>query len=267
MQYLFSARCKPDGVYVRLDVKNPPLKLRVGDVEGQTCELTLLLSGGVHLAVSVTTKAVIADIATFHNQINTVCKSIYDAATFLGATSVGVELTSLTEVETGRFWTFQDAVPELAQSVEERPLSTEAFINLALSNPYLRSALSDLNEAIRSPNDTGFYCYRAIETLMQEFKQQGEDNKAAWPRFRDALRVSKEWIKPLTDTSIGNRHGELKSLSGQERVFLMTRAWTLVYRFVRLKSLNIAQLPVSEFRLLDHGAPDTGKHPVEGGAQ
>lgn len=86
---------------------------------------------------------------------------------------------------------------------------------------------------------------------MQEFKQPGEDNKAAWPKLREALRVTQGWIKPLTDKSVSNRHGDLTALSGEERVSLMKRLWTLVYRFVRLKSLGITHLPESEFPLLD----------------
>jgi hypothetical protein len=142
-------------------------------------------------------------------------------------------------------------MPELQDSASERPIPTEAFFNLALTNSYLRSALSDLNSAITSPNDTGFYCYRAIETLMQEFKQPGEESKVAWPKLRDALQVTQAWIKPLTDNSLSNRHGELKGLSGNERSFLMKRAWMLVYRFARLKLLNVAKLPNSEFPLFD----------------
>jgi len=61
--------------------------------------MVLLLSGGfIWQSVLHTAKAV-ADIATFRNQITSICKSIYDAVTFLSGTSVGVEITSLTEVE------------------------------------------------------------------------------------------------------------------------------------------------------------------------
>ncbi len=236
---------------IKFDVKNPPLRFMVRAAEGEEHEVTLLLSGGIYLAVVVTTKSVINDIPTLRNQIATVCKSIYDAATFLTGHAITVELLSLTEVETNRFWTFGDWVPELSESAHERPLPTEGFINLAISNVHLRSALADLNQAITSPNDTGFYCYRAIETLMQEFKQPGEiESRKSWPRFREALQVTQDWIKPLTDKSTSNRHGELGAISGKERVFLMKRSWILVYRFVCLKLLGARSLPVAEFPLL-----------------
>jgi hypothetical protein len=250
MQYIFSGRTG-EKVSVTFDVKNPPLKVNVSGVEGQSCEVALLLSGTIDMALSVKTQKAISDLSTFRNQMTTLCKGIYDAATFLNGVSLGVELNSLLEVETQRFWTFEDRVPELQQSASERPLETQTFINLAIRNGYLRSALSDLNSAIRFPNDTGFYCYRAIETLMQEFKQAGDDNKAAWPKFRAALLVTQTWIKPLTDKSISNRHGEMTGLSGNERVSLMKQAWTLVYRYARLKLLNATKLPDSDFPLLD----------------
>jgi hypothetical protein len=251
MQYIFSARCRPEGTYVRFDVKNPPLRLKVAGVEGQECEVSLLLSGGIYLAIAATTRVAISDIGTFRNQIATVCKSIYDAATFLQGEAVGVEITSLIEVDTGRFWTFADSVPELAQSADKRPLPTEAFVKLAILNVRLRSALGDLKEAITSPNDTGFYCYRAIETLMQDFKRTGEtDSKKAWLRFREALRITQEWIKPLTDSSVSNRHGELKAVSGKERVFLMQLSWEITYRFASLRLRSVPSLPELEFPLL-----------------
>jgi hypothetical protein len=252
MHYIFAGRTRPDGVAVKFDVQNPPLKLAVSGIEGQTCQVSLLLSGGIYIALAVEAEASITDIATFRNQMTTICQSIYQAASFLNGRYLSVELTSLTEIETHRFWTFSDEVLELQSTTHERPVPIEELTKRAVENVYLRSALSDLSSAIASPNDTGFYCYRAIEVLMQEFKQSGEtDSRKAWPRFRDALQVTESWIKPLTDHSASNRHGELKGLSGQERVFLMQSAWTLVYRLACLRLRGIATLPTSEFPLLD----------------
>ncbi len=103
-----------------------------------------------------------------------------------------------------------------------------------------------------------------VPKLITGSKQPGEDNKAAWAKIRKALRVSQGWIKPTTDKSISNRHGEMAALSGNERVFLMARSSTLVYRLVRLRSFNPTQLPDSDFPLLDAGSEPTHQHPVEG---
>jgi hypothetical protein len=107
MQYIFSGRTG-EGASIKFDVKNPPLQLNVAGVEGQTCQLSLLLSGSIHLAVAITTAKPISDIATFRNQITTVCKSVYDAASFLNGISVQVELKSLLEVETNHCCPRQD---------------------------------------------------------------------------------------------------------------------------------------------------------------
>jgi hypothetical protein len=131
-------------------------------------------------------------------------------------------------------------------------VSLEELTQLAITNVHFRIFLSDLSNAISAPNDTGFYCYRAVETLLQEFKLPDEsDNGRAWKRFRDALQVSQSWISPLTAASKPNRHGEAKALSGQERVHLMQRAWTLVHRFACLRSRGIQILPTTEFPPLE----------------
>lgn len=252
MHYIFAGRTTPDGVAVKFDVSDPPLKLTVSGVDGQTCQVSLLLSGGIYIALAVEAQAAINDITTFRNQMTTICDSIYHAASFLNGRHLSVELTSLTEVETHRFWTFSDEVPDLQSTRHERPVAIEELTKLAITNAYLRISLSDLSHAIASPNDTGFYCYRAVEALMEEFKLPDEsDSGRAWKRLRDALQVTQSWIGPLTNASRANRHGELQGLSGQERVFLMQRSWTLVYRFACLRSRGIGTLPTSEFPLLD----------------
>lgn len=253
MHYIFAGRTRLDGVAVKFDVRDPPLKLTVSGVDGQTCQVSLLLSGGIYIALAVEAGAAINDIATFRNQMTTICKSIYHAASFLNGRHLSVELTSLTEVETHRFWTFSDEVPDLQRTAHERPVPIEELTKLAITNAYLRISLNDLSNAITSPNDTGFYCYRAVEALMQEFKLPDErDNGRAWKRLRDALQVTQNWIGPLIRASKATRHGEVKALSGQERVLLMQQSWTLVYRFACLRSRGIATLPTSEFPLLDN---------------
>ena len=78
--------------------------------------------------------------------------------------------------------------------------------------PWLRRAFVDFREAIRSHEDTPFFCFRAIEDLRQRFVS-GEDTnvKKTWNEMACALSLAdetKEYVwKTLRPLAISVRHG------------------------------------------------------------
>ena len=113
----------------------------------------------------------------------------------------------------------------------------------------LRIALGDLREAIRSPNLTAFFCYRAIESLRQCYldpdKRDDEaERRNSWQLMRNELRVDRSWINQIQEASTLERHGILQAMSGEQRVNLMLHTWKVVDRFI-LSAKNQFQ-PLSE---------------------
>lgn len=96
---------------------------------------------------------------------------------------------------------------------------------------FLNRCFSDLTAAMKHADDTGFYCYRAIESLRHHCAAvhglSGASKKAQWDKFREVAgveRASLDFVKVAADPL---RHGGVSS-SDTDRVGLFTTAWDIV---------------------------------------
>lgn len=118
-------------------------------------------------------------------------------------------------------------------------LTVEEITRCSIESQVIRTCLSDLRRACLNLQDAGMLCYRAIESVMQTYKQStSESSKDAWPRMRDALRFEKTYVDPLVVHSISNRHGTPLIITADEGRNLLTRALTIIGRFARVSVLH-----------------------------
>ncbi len=86
----------------------------------------------------------------------------------------------------------------------------------------------DLVAAMKHPNDTAFYCYRAIESLRHHCAAvhglMDSDKSKQWIKFRGLSGCSKETIDFIKAAADPLRHGEVCAISseGRRRIFEMT---------------------------------------------
>lgn len=125
---------------------------------------------------------------------------------------------------------------ELGEAVDGRMVPIrEGLSELALSGEGIcfRRAILDLQAAARQATDSSFYCYRAIESVMQHFRDGGSEKKTdAWEQMRAALRVHKSWIDRVKPAADVQRHGEFVfEVSAPGRREALFTAWRVVDRF------------------------------------
>ncbi|MGH6661855.1 MAG: hypothetical protein ACREB6_09955, partial [Rhodospirillales bacterium] len=118
--------------------------------------------------------------------------------------------------------------------------------------PYVMSALADLREAIRMPVETGFFARRAIESVMQAFKEDSnaKDDEAAWESMRTNLNLDKSWLLKLKPVADDRRHGKPTMISWEQRLDAMKRAWLVLDRYFEYLNRSKNPLPKSEFPVL-----------------
>ncbi|MBP7861459.1 hypothetical protein KA183_07240 [bacterium] len=142
-----------------------------------------------------------------------------------------VNLQSVT-LPDGGFLTFDTIYRNLTPAPETQGLKFQEI--LALEEACLITATSDFRNAMQSPIDSGLYCYRAVESIMQTFKTSpGEDEKKVWSRMNTALQIDKSFtltkIKPFADP---RRHGESNfSITGPERDECLSATRQIIMRF------------------------------------
>lgn len=107
-------------------------------------------------------------------------------------------------------------------------LLTVVFSNLAVS-----VALADFREAMRLPMQTGFFCYRAVEAMMQTMKASPNDKDGpAWFKLRSDLRVDKSAIDYIKEHADWARHGKTGNISDSQRATIFVLADQIIGRYI-----------------------------------
>lgn len=131
-------------------------------------------------------------------------------------------------------------VPALSGLVDRAGITINDMFHLLSKQEgnYLRHALADVREAIKSPRDTGFFCYRAIESLKNccaARNNLASDKDQAWELFRTTYQVEKDEIMFIKMFANHVRHGNYmmaKPLSDAERAKIFEKAWNIINKYI-----------------------------------
>lgn len=103
----------------------------------------------------------------------------------------------------------------------------------------LHRCFNDLVMAMKNSDDTGFYCYRAIESLRQhcilkynlppEIKKKAEQ----WKKFREIAECDEDTIREIMLFADPVRHGNITSMTSQDREKLFINTWNIVDMYVQ----------------------------------
>lgn len=261
--YTFVGRVLPERTYVTInDGKSMEFSLEDQDW-GLSCKVSISIAYAQVSAV-VTSTTPIADLETLKNTISDLVAIVVDAFAYLEGRGYGVEIISLIMPD-GTQRVFSIEILALQQDKGNRLLSLGDLIHKGMLNQpsdtseqafhrqSLRYALADLRQAILSPKDTSFLCYRAIDGIMQGFKESqgtGKDEDKAWGLLRSALQVDETPLIDLAKKASTHRHGYHLTITGYQRVFAMMFAWRIVDRFALYIAGGFQPLSESAFGIL-----------------
>jgi hypothetical protein len=242
--YHFTGRVHPERTYVTLDglsfrVEVPPLGL-IGN-------LTLSILEG-QLSINISCGSEIQDLSSLRNVAQSFAQNLVDVLGYTWGRAYEVEITAVLP-SNGRHLVFGVGDAVLENAVVDRPLPIEDLLPLSASNIWLRRALGELRRSISEPDDTGFHCQRAIESLRRHFQEE-KSEKHGWQAMRRALNLSEETLKILNEFGDPQRHGDVILMTYDMRTRDMSLAWKVVDRFVVLLHRAEKGLPMDEFPVL-----------------
>ncbi|HIF9106476.1 hypothetical protein WAX88_20980 (plasmid) [Photobacterium damselae subsp. damselae] len=165
-------------------------------------------------------------------------RNIVDSLGFTIGCGYDVEIIQIYSLGDTSFSHFISGVEEvsLKDLCKKEQISFSNIISLFNSDfgIYLNRSLSDLRLAIRSPQDTAFYCYRAIECLSHYFRHNGELTKSqAWSMLRNSLKIRKEDIIAIKDSADPIRHGNPLEENNSDRQEIMMNTWDITIKFIK----------------------------------
>ena len=163
------------------------------------------------------------DVPTFVNEVISVVRGVLDSLSFHLGVALSPELTGGfaspgVVMIPGLAWdelTGRD--PATALRVDAERL--QPFVRASTAEPLVRLALADLAMGIQRPDDTMFYAFRAVESVRQYLAPQGDSSVASqWHRVRALLGLDEGDLRWLTEHSIPRRHGELPTVTAEDRL-------------------------------------------------
>lgn len=245
--YIFSGKVMPERADVNISLPSLTFQAKDAGFSGET----IISIARSQISIKLDTTDAGVNLDTMKNYMEQLVRNLVDSYGYLSGRGYDIEITSVVNPN-GQQAVFGVGIRELEKSENERPLSFQELFPVILKSPHLRHALGDLREAIRSPSDTGLFCYRAVECVRQHFREdEDDDNRApSWERLRQNLRVDRSWMKPLENFSKEQRHGSSSYMSETDRVLLMQHAWKVVDRFCVYIKGNFQPLPESDFEIL-----------------
>ena len=199
------------------------------------------------------------DVFTLKNLVEGNVRLVTDYIGYLDGLFFDVDMISAA-CDDGRGIVFGKAIPILHKPKSpEKPgfLDPERYIPV-LRDPYAHVALADFREAMRIPVGTGFFCYRAIEAMMQSMKATSTDrDSAAWGTLRQRLQIDRPTIDMIKGHSDYPRHGRPFSITDADRKTIFVLTDEIIRRYFEYLRRGKTPLPSSEFPVL------TSTHDIE----
>lgn len=231
-RYIFTGVIHPERAAVNVSTTGWTLQGAAADISGQ---LTVSIAVSQLLAV-FDSETEAFDLSTLKNHVTDAVRVVVDAVGYLNGCGYVVEIVQLVGPTTNQPIVFGVDIPALRPTDPDlsAPLTQMMQIFEDPRGSYLQRCLADLREAIRSPKDTAFFCYRGIESLRQFFVL-GENipsDKASWERFRAALGVDRATVDYVKEFADPVRHGASKPISDAERAEVFRKTWSVVARFI-----------------------------------
>lgn len=223
----------PERVLLTLPAINA--KISIWDIYFQ------VLNNQLYIQLKSTEKQ--TDIYTLKNDLKDIVQEEVSLISYIYWDGYDTEIIRITNLDENIDMTFWIDIPcinkrnttKIDKASEELD-SIHSIINGNLENSfYIRRCFSELNKAIRFPIDTGFHCYRAIESLRKfcwaKYSLIKENEQ--WEKLKELSTQSDrekiDYIKWFADYA---RHGNHLPISDKEREKVFLNTWDIVDSFL-----------------------------------
>lgn len=233
VQYTFFGKVYPERCNVSITELHAQVKSLDGDVDGvvryfiSLSQVTATFVGG----------RPVQNIYTLKNTVEDVIRVALDALGYTLACGYDLEIIQMIDSVGNPPVVFGVGISAIENSAARAGVKLENIVSIFgdRKGQYLQRCLADLREAIRAPKDTGFFCYRGIESLRQFFLQEmkAKDDKVSWELLRSELAVDRVEIETIKGFADPIRHGEGGGISDSERANVFTLTWNIVNKFIK----------------------------------
>ena len=200
-----------------------------------------------------TTPGRVDNVHTLRNIVEDAVRSLLDVVGYCYGLGYDVEIVQAVNTSTSETHVFGIDIGAVAGFAKAAGIGFADVWKLTATDgagQYLKAALADLREATKSAKETGFHCYRAVESLRNSCASRQDPvpktDAAAWELFRTTYSVGRHEIMAIKAFADDVRHGAAaKPITDAERADLFRGTWDIVSRYVlhEMKSASQQSLP------------------------
>lgn len=229
-KYSFHGAVYPQDAKLSLD---KPKKLGIiAKFQDSAIQLDLVINiNDSKIQVDLEINRDVIDVGTLNNTVCDVLRSLVAPYCYLRGIGLDVEITYCTKPD-GSKEEFILPIQEIIDMESEYKGNPQELFNIMSMNDQLREALENIRLALRATKDLGFFCYRAIEAIMQDFKRGKGDEKKAWRLLQSSLNVEEGYIMGLKKYSDGPRHGKVLGFTSTEAASIITMVKRIIDRYI-----------------------------------
>ncbi|TWI14457.1 hypothetical protein [Aerolutibacter ruishenii] len=229
-QYLFQGVVLPERAQISIDFALNFSHL-ASEADG-TAHISIILN---QVAVTVESSHE-WDIFDLRNVVASMVRGQLDAVGYLMGYAYELEISRVINRGRSIDYVFGIDVPCISARAKPADLAT-SLSDLrgklqGRNGIYVSRCLTDLISAMKNADDTGFYCYRALESLRHHcaavYGLSGKSKANQWAKFREVASAERSAIDRIKAAADPLRHGDVASMSSQSRGELLTTTWDVV---------------------------------------
>lgn len=137
-----------------------------------------------------------------------------------------------------------------AYSLRDGDENFDAVFTKVATTPNLFLALNDLIIGLYQPDEAAIVPARAIETIRRIFAPEDAKPADQWRYMHEALRLTKEYLEPITEISKNPRHGARTGPLDGDILVVSERTWVVMNRCLEYFKRGGSALPENEFPVL-----------------
>lgn len=178
------------------------------------------------------------DIFDLRNVVRHIVQTNLAMIGYLKGCAYDLEITRVLNSAIGIDYVFGIDVPVIAKPRESIDLGNELKKlrpkTVGKNGVFLNRCFNDLVSAMRDADDTGFYCYRAVEALRHHCANVHDisGKNAQWEKLREISGVDEPTIRTLENSAQSIRHGGVSGLTQHDRGNLLKITWEIVDAYI-----------------------------------
>jgi len=181
------------------------------------------------------------DIFDLRNVVKHIVQSDLDKIGYLRGFAYDFEVTRVLNQSRGIDYVFGIDVPCLAERSKSLDLNAELSKlrdkAIGPNGVFLNRCFGDLVSAMKHADDTGFYCYRAIESLRHHcaatYNLLSANKFVQWEKFRVVSTCDEKTLRSIKLAADPLRHGEVVGITSDNREALLIQTWGIVDGYLK----------------------------------